>query len=202
MPGPAPKHPSRRSRSRSADIVALPAEGRGAPAPKWPLGPDVNMSAEVEFLRDRIASLSVELAESEDRRERGRLKQQIDRATMAEGVLALKIEQARDAEVEVWDLLWRTPQATIWDQSEAFERMVATFVRYHVRAEQGDLKAAPEARLRGAELGVTPMALLKLRRDIAETQVAEGREQDARRRREAREPRPANPDFDPRTLLG
>lgn len=146
--------------------------------------------------------MSAELAESEDRRERGRLKQQLDRAAMAEGVLALKIEQARDAEVELWDLLWRTPQAIMWDQSEAFGRMVAQFVRWNVRAEQGDIKAAPEARLRGAELGLTPLSLLRLRRDIAETEAAEGREKDARERRAARRPKAQVETIDPRELLG
>ena len=202
MPGPPPKHPSRRSRSRSSDVVALPAEGRVDPAPRWPLGPDVNQAAELEFQRDRISALSAELAESEDRRERGRLKQQLDRAVMAEGVLALKIEQARDAEVELWELLWSTPQAIMWEQSAAFGRMVAQFVRWNVRAEQGDIKAAPEARLRGAELGLTPMALLRLRRDIAETEAAEGRERDARERRAARPARPLAGTVDPRELLG
>ena len=202
MPGPAPKHPSRRSRSRSSDVVALPAEGRLTPAPPWPLGPDVNQAAELEFQRDRIAALSAELAESEDRRERGRLRQQLDRAQMAEGLLALKIEQARDAEIELWDLLWGTPQATMWDQSAAFGRMAAQFVRWNVRAEQGDLKAAPEARLRGAELGLTPMSLLRLRRDIAEAEAAEGREKDARERRAARRPKERAEAVDPRDLLG
>lgn len=199
MPGPAQKHSSRRARRNGGnDLALLPEGGRQGDVPQWPLGPDVAMSAELDLLRDRMASAEAELADAEDGRTRGRLRRQLDQMGTAEAILSLRLEQARDAEVELWVLMWGTPQAVMWDQSAAFERMVAQWVRWNVRAEQGDLKAAVEARLRGAELGLTPSSLLKLRKEIAETTSAEERGQEQRERRRRREIPKGGDQSDPR----
>lgn len=195
MPGPAPKHPSRRARRNSPGFTSLPAGGREGEVPEWPLGPDAAMTAEVQMLEDRLASLAVELEDETDGRKKGRLKRSIDQLSLTCAVLKLRIEQAGDAEESLWAELWVTPQAVMWDESTAFARMVAMFVRWHIRAEQGDIKAAVEARLRGQELGLSPLSLLRLRREVEETKAAE----DRGRRRTADKPEPASdpkPDAD------
>lgn len=177
MPGPAPKHPSRRTRRNNpaAGFSTLPAEGRTKPAPEWPLGPDVAMSAQVSLMEDKLAELAAQIDGEGDGRKKGRMQRQSDQLQMSLGVMRLRLEQSLDAEVELWELLWTTPQATMWDESSAFARMVAQFVRWNVRAEGGDLKAAVEARLRGQELGLSPLSLQKLRKEIEEARSAEDR---------------------------
>lgn len=170
-------------------MVALPEEGRTAPAPKFPLGADVERVARINLLEGKMAGLAAELDSAEDGRTKGRLRRQLDQAEMSLAIIRLEVEQARDAEAELWELLWGTPQAVMWDQSAAFERLIAQFVRWNIRAEQGDLKAAVEARLRGAEFGLTPSSLLKLRREISETELVEERGQEQRERRQRRSER-------------
>lgn len=201
MPGPAPKHPSRRARRNSPGFTSLPADGRDGELPEWPLGPDAAMAAEVQMIEDRLSSLQAELENEEDGRKKGRLRRSIDQLSLSCAVLKLRIEQAGDSEQALWAELWSTPQAVMWDESSAFARMVAMFVRWHIRAEQGDIKAAVEARLRGQELGLSPLSLLRLRREVEETKAAEDRG-----RRRAPEAKPeSNPkpdgDDDPRRGL-
>ncbi|WP_074848216.1 hypothetical protein [Gordonia westfalica] len=50
----------------------------------------------------------------------------------------------------------------IWEESHT-HREVAQYVRWKVRAEQGDLKAAAEARQLSDRLGLNPLALMRLR---------------------------------------
>ena len=89
---------------------------------------------------------------------------------------------AADLEAELWAEMWTTPQAIMWDQSPSFRREVASFVRWQVRAEQGDLDAAKEARMRSDRLGLNPLALLRLRAEVEKAEEAEDR---GRRRRAA-----------------
>lgn len=184
MPGPAPKHASRRARRNNpkSDFRSLPAEGRGGDAPKWPLRPDVTMTATLELSQDKMASLSVELEEAEDGRTKGRLRRQLNQLEMTAATLTLQIEQATDAETELWAELWETPQAAMWDESGAFNREVAQYVRWKIRAEQGDLKAGTEARMLSDRLGLNPLALLRLRREVEETAAVEERGKGRRER--------------------
>lgn len=200
-PGPAPKHPSVRARRNNpkAGFATLPAAGRSGKVPAWPLEPDVALTAERDLARDRIASLQVELESAEDGRTRGRLSRQLQAAELAEVTLSARMEQAERLEAEQWASLWGTPQAVMWDESWAFARMVAQFVRWNVRAEQGDLKAAVEARLRGSELGLSPLSLQKLRQEIEKAEESEGRAKQ-RRERQAAPKRKGNGD-DPRAAL-
>lgn len=184
MPGPAPKHPSTRARRNNpkAGFETLPAQGRKGKAPAWPLLPDPAMVAERDIAESKIAAVQVELESADDGRTRGRLRRQLAQAEMSAAVLSLKIEQSRDAEVALWELLWADPQAVMWERSVAFQRSVALFVRWQVRAEQGYLKAAPEARMLSDRLGFNPLALQKLRAEIEHADEAEHRGQ---RRRSA-----------------
>ncbi|MGZ6852479.1 MAG: phage terminase small subunit [Mycobacteriaceae bacterium] len=177
MSGPAPKHPSVRARRNDPkkDFTSLPAQGRPGKAPAWPLQPDVKMTAEHQLALYRVANLQVEIEGTEDGRTKGRLRRSLAAAELTAATLALQIEQATDAERELWDELWSTPQATMWEASSAFARMLAQFVRWNIKAEQGDLKAAAEARARYKDFGLTPSTLTALKVEIERADEAETR---------------------------
>lgn len=204
MPGPPPKRTSRRSsRGGSTAFTTLPGEGRQGEAPEWPLGRDLEMSAQLEQAQDDVASLSSDLVKCTDGRRRGGIQRKLNQAQGRADLLSIKIEQMAGAELALWAELWTTPQAVMWDESAAFARAVAQFVRWNIRAEQGDLRAATESRLRGAELGLTPLSLLRLRREVEETEKAQA--EGAKRRgnggdRPKSDPNP-KPDDDPRVIL-
>lgn len=199
MPGPAPKHPSARARRNDAkkDFRVLSADGREGAVPDWPLLPDVTMQAQLDVARDRVASLQVELAGEDDGRAKGRLRRELNKNEMLAAQLSLQIEQATDAEVALWSDLWSTPQAVIWDESHA-HREVAQYVRWKIRGEQGDIKAAAEARQLSDRLGLNPLALLRLRAEVEHVEEAEDR---GTRRRESRAKPPRDPGADPRAGL-
>lgn len=183
MPGPPPKHPSVRARANNPrkDFTTLPLAGREKPAPAWPLQDDPSMVAQLDLAEDRLSSLEVEISEAEDGRTKGRLRREQNKMQLSAAVTRLQIEQARDAELALWDELWATPQAVMWEESYA-HRAVAQFVRWQIRAEQGDMKAAGEARQWSDRLGMNPLALLRLRVEIEAAQAAEDR---GRQRRES-----------------
>lgn len=181
MSGPAPKHPSVRARRNNPkkDFRSLPAGGRKGKAPAWPLQADVSITAMLELARDRVAALQVEIEDAEDGRTKGRLRRELNKNEMTVATLTLQLEQATDAEVALWDELWATPQAVMWEESHSL-REVAQYVRWKIRAEQGDLKAAAESRMLSDRLGLNPLALLRLRAEIE--RVGEAEERGARRR--------------------
>lgn len=198
MPGPPPKHPSVRARRNkpNAGFRSLPAEGREGAAPRWPLQPDVGRTAQLEIARDRIIALQGEIEEAEDGRTKGRLRRELNKLELTIATLSLQIEQAVDAEVALWDDLWSTPVAVMWEETHA-QREVAQYVRWKIRAEQGDLKAATEARMLSDRLGLNPLALLRLRAEIEKVDEAE--ERGRRRRPPSPSPKPAGgPGGDPR----
>lgn len=203
MPGPGAKHPSRRNRRNDPkkDFRSLPAEGRSGVAPEWPLQPDVRRQAELELARDQVAALQVELEEAEDGRTKGRLRRRINTLEIVVATLSLQLEQARDLEVALWDVVWATPQAVLWEESHA-HREVAQYVRWKIRGEQGDLDAAKEARMLSDRLGLNPLALLRLRAEIERVDEAEARGR-GRRNPPAPPDAPTGPDDgdDPRNGL-
>lgn len=206
MPGPAPKHPSTRARRNNAkkDFRVISAAGRKGAPPAWPLQPDVIMTARLEAGRDRVTGLQVDLEQAEDGRVRGRIKRELNKLELEVAVLELQIEQAADTEKALWAELWATPQAILWEEAHAV-REVAQYVRWKIRAEQGDLKAAVEARQLSDRLGLNPLALLRLRVELERADEAE----DQGRRRRQTPPAsggtpkrgPKKPPDDPRQML-
>lgn len=79
-----------------------------------------------------------------------------------------------ERELDLWAELWATPQAVMWERMRA-AHTVARYVRFSVMAERGHLPAATEARQIEDRLGLNPMALLRLRWEVVEDQVAEQR---------------------------
>lgn len=132
--GPAPKpNDQRRRRNATIAMTQLPAEGRRAEAPRFPLPPLV-----VKGDGDGL-------------------------------------EVLRERELDLWDELWSTPQAVMWERTRS-ALAVARFVRFSVLAEGGDVKSATEARQLEDRLGLNPQAMLRLRWEIAPDEVAELRQ--------------------------
>ncbi len=201
MPGPPPKHPSVRARRNNpkSDFTTLRLDERkGKPVPPWPLGADLKAQATLDVLRDRQAALQVEAETAEDARARSKARRDLEKAQIAAATLELQIEQARDTEVALWAELWAMPQASIWEQASA-RREVAQYVRWKIKAEQGDKDAAVEARLLSDRLGLNPLALLRLRVEIERAEEAEDR--GTRRRRTAPKPPAGTGKDDPRRGL-
>lgn len=73
------------------------------------------------------------------------------------------------AAIQVWEQLWRTPQAHAWVQL-GYTRSVARYVQLLLAAEKPDASAAVLSEVRQMEdrLGLNPLALLRLRWQIDE----------------------------------
>ena len=71
----------------------------------------------------------------------------------------------------VWRELWKLPQAVAWERYH-LERVIARYALVLGDAERGDRYLAAEARQLEDRLGLTPMALLKLRWEIGEPETA------------------------------
>lgn len=184
MPGPAPKHPSVRARRNDPKKDFRVLTGRAGETPEWPLRPDVGQTARLEVMQDRIARTQAEMAATTDGRKRGRLKRELDKLEPEAAILKLQIEQAADEEKELWAELWGFPQAQLWEENHS-HREVAQYVRWKVRAEQGDLPAGKEARMLSDRLGLNDLALLRLR---AEVEHADKVEDEGERRRARKAP--------------
>lgn len=167
-----------------------------AKQPDWPLAPDAAREARREALRDRVAATQGELDACTDKRRRWRVKKKLEATQMELALAEIQIEQAKDAEAAIWSELWSAPQADLWAENPATVREVALYCRWMVRAEQGDTKAASEARQLSNVLGINPAALLKLRVEIEHAEAAEDR---GKRRRDRA--RPGKGDADPRSGL-
>lgn len=174
MPGPPPKRTRSRARDakRSGEFRTL--ETRTGSVPDWPLLPDVSLTAELELGESRIANLQDEFDQTEDGRTRGRVKRELNKLEMSTAKLRIQVEQAEVSERQLWDYLWRTPQAVLWEETHAL-REVAQYVRWKIRAEQGDVKAASEARQLSDRLGLNPLALMRLRAEVMSVDEAEAK---------------------------
>ncbi len=81
-----------------------------------------------------------------------------------------------DAEARLWTKLWHTPQAVAWER-QGWTRTVARYVRVLIPAEERlDEKLLPEARQLEDRLGLSPMAMLRLRWEVTADEVSEQRD--------------------------
>ncbi|GGM75600.1 hypothetical protein GCM10012275_52870 [Longimycelium tulufanense] len=130
------------------------------PPPEWPLGSDIVTQARLQVAREQ-------LVEAEDQAQVGKATRLRERVAVLEHVVAIQAE----AECALWVELWGTPQAVAWEWLR-WIREVAQYVRHKVLAENGDLDHAREARQQADRLGLTPLALLRLRWEIVEDAVS------------------------------
>jgi hypothetical protein len=83
--------------------------------------------------------------------------------------------ELRKLELRIWRELWRLPQAVAWERFD-FTREVAQYVRWKARAELLlEVEATRESRLLADRLGLTPLAMLRLRWEVAVDELAERR---------------------------
>lgn len=92
-------------------------------------------------------------------------------------------------EKAVWADLWATPQAAAWEQF-GWVRVVARYARLLIVAEAADAPPALLSEVRQLEdrLGLSPMAMLRLRWSVAVDEVAEVREDRPKRRLQVADP--------------
>lgn len=193
--GPAPK-PNARRRNAAVAMVELPAAGREGATPPWPLLADIVLSTQRDTAQRAADELELSLAEPTlTTRRRTTLQRKADAAREAAAILTAQLTAQERVEAELWQQLWALPQAVEWERA-GWTREIAQYVRWKSRAEQGDLDASREARQMADRLGLSPLAMLRLRWRVA---VDDADERAARPRR-----RPAatgrRPD-DPRAAL-
>jgi hypothetical protein len=200
--GPPPKPPGTRARRNAApQTTTLPALGRrGKKAPEWPLRADASATRMQMAAELRVQRLRDELNATSDRRKVGRLERQLDMALSEAEALERQLAEQAELELALWVELWTTPQATMWERY-GWYREVATYVRWQIKNELGDLDAAKEARQWSDRLGLNPMALLRLRWQIEQTDEAEQRGKTRRQSAAAGEKPPARKAADPRAAL-
>ncbi|MCL2802985.1 MAG: hypothetical protein FWD29_03370 [Micrococcales bacterium] len=139
----------------------LGANDRLPEPPPWPLGPGARAQAELQVMLDRQAALDGKLAAAQGRAKASaqaavnRHQLKVDRAQMV-------ADERLEAELAVWRELWARPQAVLWLESGS-ERVVARYCRLLLRAESGDMSAQSECRQLEDRLGLSPLALMRLR---------------------------------------
>ena len=195
--GPAPKpEGARRRRNSTVAMTSLPPEGRKGRPPRWPLPDDVVLTARRDSALRKADELELALLEPDLKgRAKAAAERKADAAREAALILTKQLEAQQKIEGELWRDLWKTPQAVMWQQL-SWTREVAQYVRWKSRAETGDLDAAKEARQLGDRLGLTPLAMLRLRWTIADADEGKA----APRKRSAAGVRRQRPD-DPRFTL-
>lgn len=179
--GPAPK-PQRQRRNATVAMTRLPPEGRGKRnAPPWPLIPDIALGVRHDLAVAKVEALELDLVELRDAgRPTGSVERKLDAARETAAITEAQLREQRRLEALLWRDLWRTPQAVQWERL-GWYREVARYVRHTVMAELGDLDAAKEARQWSDRLGLSPLAMLRLRWVVAHDEVAEKRAERAER---------------------
>lgn len=85
------------------------------------------------------------------------------------------LSQMLPGEAEAWEALWATPQAVAWERL-GWIRVVARYCRLMVAADEVGAPVALLAEVRQLEdrLGLSPMAMLRLRWEITDSEAGEG----------------------------
>ena len=85
------------------------------------------------------------------------------------------LPEMSDRESEVWDELWRTPQAAAWSVEPWRWRVVAMYVRWSVRMEDSEANAALVSQVirLGDQIGMTPAGLKENGWQIAAAEAPE-----------------------------
>lgn len=160
--GPAPK-PNARRRNATVATVELPAAGREGATPPWPLLADIVLSTQRDTAQRAADELELSLAEPTlTGRQRTTVQRKADAAREAAAILTAQLGAQERVEAELWEQLWALPQAVEWERA-SWTREVAQYVRWKARAEQGDLDSSREARQMADRLGLSPLAMLRLR---------------------------------------
>lgn len=185
--GPPPKaDDQRRRRNATVAMTRLPADGRPGPSPEWPLIADVVLTTRHELATTKVEKLKWELSEAQEAgRPTGPVERRLEQAQEKAAIMAAQLREQRALEVELWQELWALPQAAQWERL-GWTRDVAQYVRHKVMAELGDLDGAREARQWSDRLGLSPMAMLRLRWEVTADEVGQRRDSRAAAPKSAR----------------
>lgn len=178
--GPPPK-PDAERRRRNATIATtkLPAEGRTERAPKWPLIPDVILTAKRDIASGNVQAAEFKLEEAAaEGKPTNLLESKVTRCREALLILERQLAAQRKLEAALWRDLWSLPQALEWERL-GWTRDVAQYARHKVLAELGELDDAREARQWSDRLGLTPLAMLRLRWEVVSDETAAKRQERA-----------------------
>jgi hypothetical protein len=178
--GPPPK-PEAERRRRNATIATtkLPAEGRKKRAPNWPLIPDVVMTARRDLAEAKVEEAEFILGELRATgKPSGLAEQRLDRFRETLLILQRQLAEQRKLEAGLWKDLWSLPQSVEWERL-GWTRDVAQYVRHKVLGELGELDDAREARQWSDRLGLTPLAMLRLRWEVVADETAAKRQERA-----------------------
>ena len=164
--GRAPKPSSRRSgRGGKATVSLTVSDGE---VPPWPLPPDVSLQAELDVIQSTLEAVVQEIETEEDGRKLGALRRKHEALAIREARVRRTIALSDQLEEQLWESLWRLPQAGQWRRLQ-WTRDVAQYVRHKVRGEGGDLDHAKEARQWSDRLGLTPRAASVLGWEVPES---------------------------------
>ncbi|MFJ4418278.1 hypothetical protein [Streptomyces sp. NPDC088925] len=173
--GPPPSGNARR-RNATVAMTRLPASGRQGEPPRWPLLDDIVTAAKRDMARRTADELELALLEPDlTGRAKATAQRKLDAAQSTATILDKQIEAQAAVEAELWVELWALPQAVAWERL-GWTREVAQYVRWKVKAELGDLDASKEARQLADRLGLSPLAMLRLRWEITADEVGEQRQ--------------------------
>jgi hypothetical protein len=178
--GPPPKgDDQRRRRNVTVATTRLPAEGRTNRAPNWPLIPDVILTTRLQLAEAKVEELQYKLRELQDEgKPTGLAERRVDQQIEAAAILTSQLREQRKLEALLWRDLWHLPQAVQWERL-SWTRDVAQYVRHKVMGELGDLESAKEARQWSDRLGLTPLAMLRLRWEVVVDETAAKRQERA-----------------------
>jgi hypothetical protein len=173
--GPPPKPAGQRAR-RNATVptTALPAGGYDGPIPRWPLPTDVRLAAAVKVAAAAVRDAERALADTDAPEYHAAARRRLPK--LRAGLIEARERRAAAGkhERDIWRELWRTPQAHAWARL-GWTREVAQYARHKAAAELGDLDSAKEARQHADRLGLSPLAMLRLRWEIAGDELADRR---------------------------
>lgn len=180
--GPPPKPDGeRRRRNATVATTKLPAEGRKGAAPKWPLIPDVVTTAKRDVQQAKVETLEYDYDEAQSvGKSTSSVEKKLDAARERLAILNAQLAEQARLELVLWRELWKLPQAAVWERL-GWTRDVAQYVRHKVLAELGDLDSAREARQWSDRLGLSPMAMLRLRWEVVANEVGARREDQQRK---------------------
>lgn len=175
--GPPPKaEGQRRRRNATVATTRLPQSGRSGKTPRWPLIPDITTKVRRDLAEEKVDTLQAQLSNAEcEGKPTYSIENKLGLAKEQLAICEERLKEQRRIEASVWRELWKTPQAVQWE-TLGWYREVAQYVRWRVLGELGDMDAAKEARQWSDRLGLTPMAMLRLRWEVVPDEVSERRQ--------------------------
>lgn len=173
--GPPPKSGGAQRRN-AASVTFLPAAGRTGEPPAWPLPDDVAKLARRDTAQRMLDDLELSLLDPElTGPKRGAAKRKRDKLLTEVNIMTGEMEATKRLQGELWAELWATPQAVEWERLR-WTREVAGYVRWKIAAELGSLNAAKESRQLADRLGLSSLALQRLRWTVVDESADHARE--------------------------